>query len=206
MNLKIWGYLFIINWKYNEKNGDILKGLSLSVSKGEAVGLIGESGSGKSTLCDILLGLYRPQYGTVTVDGYNVFDIPYAWSKLMGYVPQMVYLLDDTIRNNVAFGEKQISDEDVWDALDQAALKKFVEGLPEGLDTIVGERGIKFSGGQRQRVAIARALYNKPDILILDEATSAFDSYGGNRILTRFHNNNYYCTSVNYTEKMRQNI
>lgn len=165
-----------LNWKYNEKNGDILKGLSLSVSKGEAVGLIGESGSGKSTLCDILLGLYRPQYGTVTVDGYNVFDIPYAWSKLMGYVPQMVYLLDDTIRNNVAFGEKQISDEDVWDALDQAALKKFVEGLPEGLDTIVGERGIKFSGGQRQRVAIARALYNKPDILILDEATSALDN------------------------------
>lgn len=163
-------------WRYNEKNGDVLKGLSLSISKGEAVGVIGESGSGKSTLCDILLGLYRPQQGTVTVDGYSVFDIPYAWSKMMGYVPQMVYLLDDTIRNNVAFGEENVRDEDVWNALDQASLKNFAENLSDGLDTIVGERGIKFSGGQRQRVAIARALYNKPDILILDEATSALDN------------------------------
>ncbi len=165
-----------LTWKYNEKNGNILENLSLSVHKGEAVGIIGESGSGKSTLCDILLGLFRPQQGTVTVDGYSVFDIPYAWSRLMGYVPQMVYLLDDTIRNNVAFGEERISEKNVWDALEQASLKKFVEGLPDGLDTIVGERGIKFSGGQRQRVAIARALYNKPDILILDEATSALDN------------------------------
>lgn len=165
-----------ISWKYNDKNGDVLKNLSLSVSKGEVIGIIGESGSGKSTLCDILLGLYKPQQGSVKVDGYSVFDIPYAWSKMMGYVPQMVYLLDDTIRNNVAFGGENISDENVWSALGEASLKKYVESLPDGLDTIVGERGIKFSGGQRQRIAIARALYNKPDILILDEATSALDN------------------------------
>jgi len=165
-----------LTWAYDEKNGNVLEDANLSVAKGESVGIIGESGSGKSTLCDILLGLYLPQKGTVKVDGYNISDIPYAWSKMMGYVPQMVYLLDDTIRNNVAFGEKNINDEDVWDALAQASLKDFVEGLPNGLDTVVGERGVKFSGGQRQRVAIARALYNKPDILILDEATSALDN------------------------------
>lgn len=165
-----------LSWRYNEKNGNVLTDLSLSVSKGEAIGIIGESGSGKSTLCDILLGLYRPQQGTVTVDRYSVFDIPHVWSKMMGYVPQMVYLLDDTIRSNVAFGEAAVRDEDVWNALEQSSLKNFVESLPKGLDTIVGERGIKFSGGQRQRIAIARALYNKPDILILDEATSALDN------------------------------
>ena len=165
-----------LTWAYDEKNGNVLEDANMFVAKGESVGIIGESGSGKSTLCDILLGLYRPQKGSVTVDGYNIYDIPYAWSKMMGYVPQMVYLLDDTIRNNVAFGEKDINDEDVWDALAQASLKDFVERLPNGLDTVVGERGVKFSGGQRQRVAIARALYNKPDILILDEATSALDN------------------------------
>lgn len=163
-------------WAYDEKSKNVLDGVDLAVKKGETVGIVGESGAGKSTLCDILLGLYRPQKGTVSVDGYNISDIPYSWSKMMGYVPQMVYLLDDTIRNNVAFGEKSIDDDDVWRALEQASLKSFVMGLPEGLDTITGERGIKLSGGQRQRVAIARALYNKPDILILDEATSALDN------------------------------
>lgn len=165
-----------IVWQYNEKNGNVLNGLSLDIKKGESIGIIGESGSGKSTLSDILLGLYIPQKGSVTMDGYSIFEIPDSWSKIMGYVPQTVFLLDDTIRNNVAFGEEQIDDGAVWHALEQASLKKFVETLPEGLDTIVGERGLKFSGGQRQRIAIARALYGKPDILILDEATSALDN------------------------------
>lgn len=165
-----------LTWAYDEMYGNVLENICLSVKKGESIGIIGESGSGKSTLCDILLGLYRPQIGTVTVDGYSIFDIPYAWSRMMGYVPQMVYILDDTIRNNVAFGEDHIDDEAVWHALEQASLKKYVENLPDGLDTILGDRGIKFSGGQRQRIAIARALYGKPDILILDEATSALDN------------------------------
>lgn len=165
-----------IYWKYNEEGGDVLSDLSMRVQCGEAVGIIGESGAGKSTLSDILLGLYRPQKGTVTVDGESIFMIPQIWSRIMGYVPQSVYLMDDTIRHNVAFGEEDIDDEDIWHALEQASLKKFVESLPQGLDTQVGERGVKFSGGQRQRVAIARALYNKPSILILDEATSALDN------------------------------
>lgn len=165
-----------ISWKYDETNGDVLHNLSIEIRKGEAIGIIGESGSGKSTLSDILLGLYKPQSGSVTVDGYSIFDIPYAWSKMMGYVPQSVYLLDDTIRNNVAFGENDINDDDVWEALEKASLKKYVESLPDRLDTLVGEGGIKFSGGQRQRIAIARALFAKPSILILDEATSALDN------------------------------
>lgn len=165
-----------VYWMYNEENGAVLRNLSLSIRCGESVGIIGESGAGKSTLSDILLGLYRPQSGTVTVDGKSIFMIPQTWSRIMGYVPQSVYLMDDTIRNNVAFGEEDIDDGEVWNALEQASLRKFVESLPQGLDTQVGERGVKFSGGQRQRVAIARALYNKPSILILDEATSALDN------------------------------
>ncbi len=165
-----------VYWKYSEDGNFVLKDLFLRINKGEAVGIIGESGVGKSTISDILLGLYKPQMGTVEVDEYNIFDIPDAWSKMMGYVSQTVYLMDDTIRNNVAFGENNIENDAVWQALERASLKDYVMELPEGLDTMVGEGGIKLSGGQRQRIAIARALYFKPDILILDEATSALDN------------------------------
>ena len=163
-------------WKYPDNKKAILKGINLEIKKGESVAFIGESGAGKTTLADIILGLYVPQEGTVTVDGVSIYDIPHDWSKIVGYVPQSVYLLDDTIRNNILFGEKQVDDKKIWEALKQAQLYDFVKTLPEGLDTIVGERGIKFSGGQRQRIAIARALYYNPDILVLDEATSALDN------------------------------
>ncbi len=165
-----------ISWRYEGTERDVLYRLNMVIHKGEAVGVIGESGSGKSTLADILLGLYRPAEGTIEIDGRNIYDIPAAWSRMIGYVPQGVFLRDNTIRENVAFGEKTIDDAKVWDALENASLKQFVESLPDGLDTVVGENGIKFSGGQKQRVAIARALYAKPDILILDEATSALDN------------------------------
>lgn len=165
-----------IAWKYPAGAKNVLDGLSLEIAKGESVAFIGESGAGKSTLADIILGLYAPQKGTVAVDGVSIFDIPEDWSKLIGYVPQTVYLLDDTIRNNILFGEKCADDTLIWDALEKAQLKEFVMKLPDGLDTIVGERGVRFSGGQRQRVAIARALYYNPDILVLDEATSALDN------------------------------
>ncbi len=124
------------------------------------------------------MGVLRPEKGSVTVDGIDIFTIPHQWAKIIGYVPQSVFLIDDTIRNNVAFGidENEISDEKVWKALEQAQLLNFVSKLPNKLETIVGERGIKFSGGQRQRIAIARALYENPDILVLDEATSALDN------------------------------
>ena len=163
-------------WKYPESKKATLQGINLEIKKGESVAFIGESGAGKTTLADIILGLYIPQEGTVTVDGVSIYDIPQDWSRIVGYVPQSVYLLDDTIRNNILFGEKQMDDKKIWDALKQAQLYDFVKTLPDGLNTIVGERGIKFSGGQRQRIAIARALYYNPDILVLDEATSALDN------------------------------
>lgn len=167
-----------ISWRYQTGLPLVLENLDLEIRKGEAVALIGESGAGKSTLADILLGLLKPESGSVTVDGTDIFSIQSGWSKLIGYVPQMVFLIDDTIRKNIAFGipEEEIEDEKVWHALEQAQMKAVVEGMEGGLDAIVGERGIKLSGGQRQRIAIARALYHDPDILILDEATSALDS------------------------------
>lgn len=163
-------------WKYPEGVGNVLDGLNMSIHKGEAIGIIGESGSGKSTLADIILRLYYPQQGEIMMDGVNINSIPDIWSNIIGYVPQSVFLVDDTIRENVIFGADDPNDDKVWEALKKASLDKFVKGLPKGLDTIVGERGVKFSGGQRQRIAIARALYADPQIMILDEATSALDN------------------------------
>ena len=167
-----------ISWKYPNAEKYVIQNLNMTIPKGHAVGFIGSSGAGKTTLADMILGLLPAETGAIKMDGVDIKAIPETWSRTIGYVPQSVYLTDDTIRNNVAFGieKEKIDDKVVWKALEQAQLKKFVESLPEGLDTIVGERGIKFSGGQRQRVAIARALYYDPDILVLDEATSALDN------------------------------
>lgn len=170
--------LYGITWQYADSEKSVLKNLSLTINKGESVAFIGASGAGKTTLADVVLGLLKPKAGTVEMDGIDVYSIQHEWSRIIGYVPQAVYLIDDTIRANVAFGieSEEVDDNKIWDALNQAQLKDFVESLPDGIDTIVGERGIKFSGGQRQRVAIARALYDNPDILVLDEATSALDT------------------------------
>ena len=165
-----------ITWKYDRSPENVLEDLNMHIRRGEAIGIIGESGSGKSTLSDILLHLYRPQKGVIEMDGMDINTIPETWNRCVGYVPQMVFLRDCTVRENVAFGEEKIDDDKVWKALEKADLKEFVKELPEGLDSIVGERGVKFSGGQRQRIAIARALYFEPQILILDEATSALDN------------------------------
>ncbi len=165
-----------LDWKYPQGKSKVLDNLSISVHKGEAVGIIGESGSGKSTLADLILRLYRPQKGGIYMDGIDIATIPNAWSRVMAYVPQTVFMMDDTIRANVVFGSPHEQEEDIWEALRKASLEEFVRNLPDGLDTIVGEHGVKFSGGQRQRVAIARALYIRPQIMILDEATSALDN------------------------------
>ena len=165
-----------IQWKYPEGVHNVLDGVNISIRKGDAIGIIGESGSGKSTLADIILRLYHPQKGEILMDGININSIPRVWSRIIGYVPQSVFLVDDTIKENVIFGADELDEDKVWDALEKASLSDFVHGLPQGLDTIVGERGVKFSGGQRQRIAIARALYANPQILILDEATSALDN------------------------------
>lgn len=167
-----------ISWRYPNSSKLVLENLSMEIHKGESIALIGTSGAGKTTLADIILGLYRPQSGKVTVDDVDTSAIPQQWNKMIGYVPQQVFLTDDTIRNNIAFGlyENEIDEKAIWNALEKAQLSEFVQSLPEGLNAKVGERGVKFSGGQRQRVAIARALYYDPDILVLDEATSALDN------------------------------
>ena len=166
-----------ICWHYKSNPKEILTGLNLEIKKGESVGLMGASGAGKSTLTDIILGLLKPQRGYVFMDGIDVFEQPEMWSNVVGYVPQNIFLLDDTIRRNVAFGypDEDIDDIKVWDVLKEAQLDEYIKTLPDGLDTQVGERGVKFSGGQRQRIAIARTLYRDPDIIVLDEATSALD-------------------------------
>lgn len=174
-----------IDWKYDNSDEHVLNDLALTIHKGEAVAFIGPSGAGKTTLADIVLGLLQPQKGKVYMDGVDIYAIPKTWSKIIGYVPQSVFLTDDTIRANVTFGlpPELITDEEVWEALDKAQIKEYVEGLPLGLDTLVGERGIRFSGGQKQRIAIARAIYHDPDILVLDEATSALDGETENAVM-----------------------
>lgn len=167
-----------VSWKYAENADYVLENVSLDIRRGEAVALIGVSGSGKTTLADIILGLLKPVQGHITVDGRDIHEDASIWSQMVGYVPQSLFLLDDTIRNNIAFGvpEEEIEEDRIRMALEEAQLKEMVEQLPDGLDTNLGEQGLKISGGQRQRIAIARALYFDPDILVLDEATSALDA------------------------------
>ncbi len=151
---------------------------NMIVPYGKSVGIMGPSGAGKSTVVDILLGLLKIREGSITCDGENVFDNYPAWLAQIGYIPQSIYLVDESIRNNIAFGiaEAEIDDNRIWQALEEAQLKEFIKGLPEGLDTAIGDRGIRISGGQRQRLGIARALYHNPEILVFDEATSALDN------------------------------
>mgnify|MGYP003858132125 CR=1 FL=1 len=157
---------------------EVLKGIDLNVQPGEVIAIIGKSGSGKSTLVDILLGLLEPTSGRVLVDDVDIRDNLRGWQDQIGYVPQSIFLTDDTLRRNVAFGlpKDQIDHDAVKSAIRSAQLEDFVASLPDGLDTIVGERGVRLSGGQRQRIGIARALYNNPDVLVLDEATSSLDT------------------------------
>ncbi|MBR6666092.1 MAG: ABC transporter ATP-binding protein [Lachnospiraceae bacterium] len=151
---------------------------NLTIPVGASVGIVGTSGAGKSTVVDILLGLLEVRSGKILADGKDVNENYRAWLKNVGYIPQMIFMLDDTIRKNVAFGvpEDKIDEERLWEVLKEAQLDEFIKTLPEGLDTGIGERGIRLSGGQRQRIGIARALYNNPEVLILDEATSALDN------------------------------
>ena len=148
------------------------------VPYGKSVGIMGPSGAGKSTIVDILLGLLKVREGSITCDGENIFDNYPAWLAQSGYIPQSIYLVDEPVRNNIAFGiaDEEIDDSRIWQALEEAQLADFIRGLPEGLDTAIGDRGVRISGGQRQRLGIARALYHNPEILVFDEATSALDN------------------------------
>lgn len=167
-----------ITYAYPNTEVLIFDKANMTIPVGSAVGIVGSSGAGKTTIVDILLGLLNLRDGKILADGVDVQTQYYGWLKNIGYIPQMIFMLDDTIRKNVAFGipEEEIDDERVMQALKEAQLDEFVKGLPDGLDTTIGERGIRLSGGQRQRIGIARALYEDPEILILDEATSALDN------------------------------
>lgn len=167
-----------ITYAYPNAEHPVLEHADMVIPVGKSVGIVGVSGAGKTTAIDILLGLLPAQAGRVLVDGEDIRENYADWLTHLGYIPQMIFMLDDTIRANVAFGipAKDASDEKVWKALEEAQLKAFVQSLPDGLDTTIGERGVRLSGGQRQRIGIARALYTDPELLIFDEATSALDN------------------------------
>lgn len=174
-----------VSFRYLNTQKDVLKHINLEIKKGECIGIVGETGSGKSTLVDLILGLLTPYEGSILVDQYPVDS--YQWHQKIGYVPQSIYLTDDTIEANIVFGEKKIDDKKLNDAINAAQLRAFISHLPSGLKTIVGERGIRLSGGERQRIAIARALYRDPEILIFDEATSALDNETEARLMETIH-------------------
>lgn len=167
-----------LSFHYPDSDKNVIDGINLTLGKNESIAFIGPSGAGKTTLADIILGVLEPQGGDMLVDGVRINDNIYNWQKRLGYIPQSIFLFDDNIRKNIAFGipDEDIDDDMVWKALEEAQLKSFVEELPDGLDTRIGERGQRLSGGQRQRIGIARALYYNPDVLVLDEATSALDN------------------------------
>jgi len=167
-----------VTYAYPNSDEQALNRVSFIIPQGDAVAFVGESGAGKTTVVDLLLGLLEPSSGEILVDGKNIQENLSAWQRNIGYIPQSIYLADDTLRSNIAFGipKKDIEDEKVMKALELAQIKDLTNRLPEGLDTILGEHGTRLSGGQRQRVGIARALYHDPQVLVMDEATSALDN------------------------------
>lgn len=167
-----------IHFRYPNAETDVLDDADMVIPAGASVGIVGASGSGKTTAVDILLGLLKPQSGSVLTDGRDIRSDYSGWLSHLSYIPQTIYMLDDTIRANVAFGlrAEEIDDAKVWEAVKEAQLGPFIDSLPDGIETKIGERGVRLSGGQRQRIGIARALYTDPELVILDEATSALDN------------------------------
>lgn len=167
-----------LSFSYEGGDAPVVDGISFSLAKGESIGIVGSTGAGKSTLLDIMLGLLRPTAGTVTVDGVPIHSSPASWQRMLGVVPQATFLIDDTLRRNIALGlgDDEIDEDRVRTAATLAQLDDFIQTLPDNLGTVVGERGIRLSGGQRQRVAIARALYRDPEVIFFDEATASLDN------------------------------
>ena len=166
-----------VSFQYPDTKETVLEHISCDIKQNSSVALIGPSGGGKTTLANLILGLIEPQSGRIEFGGHCINENMRAWHERVGFIPQAIFLLDNTIRRNIAFGltDDESEDEKIWKALEKAQLDQFVRDLPEGLNTMVGEQGVKLSGGQRQRIGIARALYTDPQLLILDEATSALD-------------------------------
>lgn len=167
-----------LSFTYEEGVDNVINDASFKIEKNTSVAFIGPSGAGKTTMVDIMLGVLKPQKGCVRVDGSNIADCMDAWHKKVGYIPQNIYLMDESLRRNIAFGvpEDEIDDEKVWRVIREAQLENVVKEMDDGLDTVIGEMGVRLSGGQRQRIGIARALYREPEVLVLDEATSALDT------------------------------
>ena len=167
-----------ITYTYPSASEPVLNEVSIEIRRGLMVGIIGPSGAGKTTAVDLILGLLHPQQGSILIDGSDIRYGEKDWLNQIGYIPQTIFMLDDTIRANIAFGvpEEEISDAEVWRALKEASMDGYADTLPEKLDTQIGERGVRLSGGQRQRIGIARALYMNPEVLFFDEATSALDT------------------------------
>ena len=166
-----------MEFTYPNVDEPVLKDVNVSIPKNASVAFIGPSGAGKTTFVDLILGVLTPQKGVIKADDTDIQTALRGWHDKIGYIPQTIYMLDDTIRNNIAFGAKEnIDDNRIWEALKQAQLDEFVKEMEDGLDTVIGEAGVRISGGQRQRIGIARALYRRPEILVLDEATSALDN------------------------------
>ena len=174
-----------ISFNYLESKQTSIQGFSVLIQKGERVGLIGKSGSGKTTIIDILIGLLKPSTGQLFVDGIDINSNLKSWQDLIGYVPQNIYLLDDTIKKNIAYGisENEINNDFLNYAIDKSELREYVNKQDYREDTIIGENGIKMSGGERQRIGIARALYLKPKLLIFDEGTSSLDNETQKKII-----------------------
>ncbi|HPF29454.1 MAG TPA: ABC transporter ATP-binding protein, partial [Lachnospiraceae bacterium] len=167
-----------ITYAYPNTDRKIFDRASMNIPVGQSVGVIGSSGAGKTTIIDVLLGLLQPKEGSICCDGKAILEDDISWLHNIGYIAQNIYMLDSTIRDNVAFGvdTKDMDEQRIWEVLREAQMEEYVRKLPEGLDTVIGDRGVRISGGQRQRIGIARALYHDPELLVFDEATSALDN------------------------------
>lgn len=174
-----------MTFTYPETEKPVLEDVSLRISKGSSVGIVGVTGAGKTTLVDLVLGLLKPEKGRICYGSMDIHENYPEWREHIGYIPQTIYMTDDTIRKNIALGvpDEEIDEDALWRALENAQLADFVRGLKDGLDTVIGERGVRISGGQRQRIGIARALYRDPEILFFDEATSSLDNETENAVM-----------------------
>ena len=175
-----------LSFNYERSKKNVLEKISINIKKNEIIGIVGKSGSGKSTFLDLLVGLLKPSNGSIKVDNIDISDGYESWQKKIGYISQNVHILDDTLKNNILFGSDLVSEKKIFEVLKIVQLDNFVQSLPDGINTVLGEMGSQISGGQSQRLSIARCLYRDPEILIFDEATSALDIDTENEILKIF--------------------
>ena len=191
-----------VSFMYPDGTENVISDITLTINKGDRVGIIGASGEGKTTFVNILLGFLEPNEGRIMVDGGDIRHSIKGWMQNIGYIPQMIFLVDDTIRNNIVFGSKDIADEQIWEVLRLVQLDRFVQSLDRGLDSQVGENGVRLSGGQRQRIGIARALLRDPDILVFDEATAALDDETESEIMNEIYGFNRDKTIIIISHRM----